>query len=54
MILALTLVALVVVLSAAYRVRAAWSPYGTHGRRRAIHWFRGWWRGDNAVARNEE
>jgi len=37
----------------AYRVRAAWDPFTSNGRRRSIYWLRGWWRGEQAQNRDE-
>lgn len=54
MVLALILVALAAaLLLVAYRVRCAWSPYGTRGRRRGYYWARGWWRGEQAQNRDD-
>ncbi len=53
MILTLIVLAVLVVLALVYRVRAAWSPFTSHGRRRAFYWAGGWWRGEQAQNRDE-
>lgn len=53
MVLALILAVLGLLLLGAYRVRCAWSPYGSRGRRRGFYWVRGWWRGEQAQNRDE-
>jgi len=53
MILALLAVAALLLIAVIYRVRSAWAPFTTHGRRRALYWGRGWWRGDQAQNRDE-
>lgn len=50
----LGIVVVLVLLAVAYRIRCAWSPYGSRGRRRGFYWVRGWWRGDQAVARDDD
>ncbi|GAA1877710.1 hypothetical protein GCM10009836_68880 [Pseudonocardia ailaonensis] len=51
--LILTALALLLLAALAYQVRCAISPFGKHGRRRLIYWGRGWWRGEQSVARDE-
>jgi hypothetical protein len=53
MVLALIALGALLLLAATYRIRAAWSPFTTHGRRRVVYWARGWWRGDQAQNRDE-
>lgn len=53
MIWMLLLLALGALLYGVYRVRAAWSPFTSHGRRRVIYWGRSWWAGDQAENRDE-
>ncbi|MFR9807079.1 hypothetical protein ACL02T_33000 [Pseudonocardia sp. RS010] len=50
--LALAAASLLLALTA-YRIRAAWDPFTSRGRRRAVYWLRGWWRGDQAENRDE-
>ncbi|AEA23111.1 hypothetical protein Psed_0857 [Pseudonocardia dioxanivorans CB1190] len=47
------IVVALLLLTTLYVARAAWSPYGGRGRRRLLHWARGWWRGDQAENRDE-
>lgn len=53
MLVALLILAALLLLGAIYRIRAAWKPFTTHGRRRVLYWGRGWWRGDQAQNRDE-
>ncbi len=53
MVLALIVVAALLLLAVAYRVRAACAPFTTHGRRRGIYLLRGWWHGDQGENRDE-
>lgn len=53
MILALILAAVLLLLFGVYRVRAAWSPFTTKGRRRLPYWWRTWWSGGQAENRDE-
>lgn len=36
-----------------YRVRCAWKPFTTNGRRRMLYWRRTWWAGEQAQNRDE-
>ncbi|WP_158703338.1 hypothetical protein [Pseudonocardia dioxanivorans] len=49
----LVVVVALLLFAAVYLARTAWSPYGARGRRRLVHWARGWWRGDQAENRDE-
>lgn len=53
MILLMSALVTLALLVLAYRIRCAVSPYGARGRRRLLYWARGWWRGDQSVARDE-
>jgi hypothetical protein len=53
MTLALILLALLAAAVAAYRVRCAWAPFTTRGRRRLLYWRRTWWAGEQAQNRDE-
>ena len=53
MVLVLILVALLIILVVGYRIRCAWSPFTSKGRRRAFYWRRTWWSGGQAENRDE-
>lgn len=53
MVVAVLIVAALLVFAVVYRVRAAWKPFTTRGRRRVLYWGRGWWRGEQAQNRGE-
>lgn len=36
-----------------YRVRCAWAPFTTKGRRRVLYWRRTWWSGGQAENRDD-
>lgn len=53
MITALLLLAALAALYGWYRLRCAWAPFTTKGRRRVLYWGRGWWSGQNAENRDD-
>jgi hypothetical protein len=53
MTLALIALALLTAAVAVYRVRCAWAPFTTRGRRRLLYWRRSWWAGEQAENRDE-
>lgn len=53
MVLALILAVALLLAVVVYRVRCAWSPFTTRGRRRVLYWRRTWWSGGTAENRDE-
>lgn len=49
----LVLVAALLLAVGVYRVRCAWAPFTSRGRRRLLYWRRSWWSGAQSENRDE-